>query len=120
MNAQQIISTIEGLPTRYTEKTADVAEAKIQQTAEAIAPILQTKGLQISKGGSSPSSTRSYTRIYLEKVGNGSHDYRHAEYQENVICQWSWETRNKYGFHPLTAKAIKTFCDELVAKIEAA
>ena len=120
MNAQQIISTIEGLPTRYTEKTLEAAETKIQQTAAIIAPILQTKGLQISKGGSSPSSTRSYTRIYLEKVGNGSHDYRHAEYQENVICQWSWETRNKYGFHPLTAKAIKTFCDELLAKAEAA
>lgn len=120
MNAQQIISTINGLPTRYTERTADVAGAKIQQTAETIAPMLEAKGLQISKGGSSPSSTRSYSRIYLEKVGNGSHDYRHAEYQKNVIREWSWETRNKYGFHPLTAKAVKTFCDELVAKVEAA
>lgn len=120
MNAQQIISTIDSLPTRYTEKTVDAAEAKIQQTAEAIAPVLAAKGLQISKGSTSPSSTRSYSRIYLEKVGNGSHDYRHAEYQKNVLREWEWETKNKYGFHPLTAKAIKTFCDELVARVEAA
>lgn len=40
MNAQQIIRTIDSLPTRYTERTADIAEAKIQQTAEAIAPVL--------------------------------------------------------------------------------
>lgn len=120
MNAQQIISTINELPTRYTEKTADAAEAKIQQTAETIAPALATKGLQISKGSSSPSSTRSYSRIYLEKVGNGSHNYRHAEYQENVIREWEWETRNKYGFHPLNAKNIRQFCDQLITTIEAA
>lgn len=118
MNAQQIISTINSLPIRYTERTEPKAIAKIQETAEKIAPLLAEKGLRIEKGGSSPSTNKSYSRIYLEYPG-ASHDSRHKAYG-NVIATWEWQTKSKYGFAPISARAICEFCDALVRKVEAA
>lgn len=118
MTAQQIINVIKQLPTSYpSDKTAQRAELKIKSTAEFIAPILAERGLQISKGSSSPSSRRSYARIYLERVGNTSHDSRHAEYQANVLAAWEWEVKSADWFKPMSCKAICELCDNLVANL---
>lgn len=117
MNAQQIINVINQLPTNYpSDKTAAKAETKIKATAEFIAPYLQERGLQISKGSSSPSTSRSCARIYLERVGNTSHDSRHAAYAENVLAAWEFETMNGGYRKPVTCKAICEMCDALVSR----
>lgn len=118
MTTQEIINTINSLPTGYTERTEAKATAKIQETAEKIANLMTEKGLVISKGSSSPSTTRSYARIYLEYPGS-SHNSNHRAYN-NVVAQWEWQTKNKQWFSPITAKAICEFCDSLVRKVEAA
>lgn len=118
MTAQQIINVFNQLPTSYpSDKTATRAETKIKATAEFIADLLQERGLQISKGSSSPSSTRNYARIYLEQVGNTSHDSRHAAYAENVVAMWEWQVRNKQWSTPLTCKAICELCDAIVSRL---
>ncbi len=117
MTAQQIINVINQLPTSYPrDKTAERAEAKIKSTAEFIAPLLAERGLQISKGSSSPSSRYSYARIYLERVGNTSHDSRHAAYDESVLNAWEFETMSGGYSKPVTCKAICKFCDSLVSR----
>ena len=118
MNTKQIINTLNQLPTSYpSERTEQRAQTAIEETAELIAPILTERGLQISKGSSSPSSRRSYARIYLERVGNTSHDSRHAEYQSNVIRTWEWEVMSGGYMKPMSCKAICTFCDQLQAEL---
>lgn len=118
MTAQQIINVFNQLPTSYpSDKTAARAETKIKETAEFIADLLQEQGLQISKGSSSPSANRSYARIYLERIGNTSHDSRHAAYAENVIAAWEWQVSSKYGVSPLTCKAICELCDAIVSRL---
>lgn len=118
MNEQQIISTLKQLPTRYpSDRTEQRAITAIETTAELIAPVLTERGLQIAKGSSSPSSRRSYARIYLERVGNTSHDSRHSEYQQNVIRTWEWEVQAAGYFKPMSAKAICALCDELQAEL---
>lgn len=117
MKAQQIINVINQLPTSYpSDKTAAKAENKIKATAEFIAPFLQEQGLQISKGSSSQSTRRGYARIYLERVGNTSHDSRHAAYAENVLATWEWEVLSGGYTKPITCKAICDFCDSLVSR----
>jgi hypothetical protein len=120
MTAQQVAEIITSLPTGFTARTESAALAKIEAAAEKIAPMLAAKGLQISKGGSSPTTQKSYARIYLERIGNTSHDSRHTEYQENVIATWEWQTKSKYGYSPISAAKIKAFCDSLVSEVEAA
>lgn len=117
MTPEQITQTILSLPTGFTDRTEESALAKIEETAAVLAPILAARGLQISKGGTSPSSKKSYARIYLETVGNTSHDIRHANC--GVIKTWEWQTRSKYGFSPISAKAIKSFCDQILRTVQA-
>ncbi len=117
MTAQQIINVLNQLPTSYpSDKTAERAEMKIKSTAEFIAPILAERGLQITKGSTSPSTKRSYARIYLERIGNTSHDQRHAAYSENVIRCWEFETMSGGYSKPITCKAICKMCDSLVSR----
>jgi len=119
MKAQSIANVISELPTKYTERTEAKALAKIDETAKKLAPMLNAKGLQISKGGSTSSTRNASTRIYLEKVGNTSHDYRHQAYRENVIEVFEWQTLNSGWWSPLSAKKVKSFCDELIQSVEA-
>lgn len=117
MTTQQVISVLKQLPTSYpSDRTAERAKTAIETTAELIAPQLADRGLQISKGSSSPSSTRTYARIYLERIGNTSHDSRHAAYAENVIEVWEWQVSSSHGFTPLTSKAICALCDDLQSR----
>ena len=116
MNTQQIIDIINLLPVRYTERTEEKAVRKIQKTAEKISPVMTTKGLLLAKGSGSPSTTRSYVRIYLEYPG-ADHNPRNKAHG-NVVATWEWQTRSKYGYSPLTAKAICEFCDSLVRQVE--
>ena len=117
MNVQQIINTLNQLPTSFpSDKTAERAELKIKSTAEIIAPYLAERGLQITKGSSAPSRSRSYARIYLERAGNTSHDQRHAAYSENVIRCWEFETMSGGYTKPITCKAICEMCDSLVGR----
>jgi hypothetical protein len=117
MTAQQIINVLNQLPTSYpSDKTAKRAEMKIKSTAEFIAPILAERGLQISKGSSSPSQSRSYARIYLERIGNTSHDSRHRAYAENVLATWEFTTMSGGYSRGVTCKAICEMCDALVSR----
>jgi hypothetical protein len=117
MTPQQIISVLKQLPTSYpSDRTEQSAKTAIEMTAELIAPKLAENGLQLSKGSSSPSSTRTYARIYLERAGNTSHDSRHHAYAENVVNVWEWQVSSKYGSTPLTCKAICALCDELQSR----
>ena len=116
MKQEDIISVLNQLPTRYpSDRTQKRAETAIEVTAELIAPVLQERGWRITKGGTSPSSSRSYTRIYLEPTDNYEHNPRNSGY--NVVEVWEWETSNRYGFKPLTSKAICELCDELQAEL---
>lgn len=118
MDTQKVIFVLNQLPTRYpSEKTAERAKIKIQSTAEFIAPLLAERGLQISKGGISPSSKRSYARIYLEKTGNVTHNSRHAAYAENVVDYWEKQVASKYGAAPLTCKSIFDVCNWLISQL---
>lgn len=117
MTAQQIINVINQLPTSYpSDKTAERAETKIKSTAEFIAPLLAERGLQISKGSSSPSTSRSYARIYLERAGNTEHNSRNHAYTENVLAAWEFETMSGGYRKPVTCKAICEMCDALVSR----
>ncbi len=114
MNAQLISKELNKLNLRLTDRTAPKATQAILDAGETLAPILEAKGLQISKGSSSPTTQRSYDRIYLEKVGNQSHDSRHSAYAENVVDAWEWETYTKYGFKGITFKALSAFLPQLI------
>jgi len=117
MNAQQIIETINQLPTGFTDRTATKAESIIAHIAERIAPTLEAKGLQISKGSTSPSGNKSFARIYLERAGNTQHNPNTNEYRTNVIKVWEWQTKSRYGYTPITAKAIIEFCSALADSV---
>ncbi len=117
MNQQEIINEINKLSFNLTARTGPKTNAKIAETAELAAPLLKSNGLQISKGGTSPSQTRSYQRVYLEVVGNTSHDSRHKLYHENVIRQWEWQTQQARYYTPISSLRIRKFCDELIAEL---
>ena len=120
MTEQEIIQTIKKLQTGFTNRTEIKATAAITEMATIIAPLMKLKNLQISKGDSSPSTQRSYDRIYLEKSGNTSHNPNHKECQENVISTYEWQVRSKYGFSPTSAKKIIAFTSELIDEVNAA
>lgn len=118
MKPEAIIETINSLPIAHSERMKPATDAKISATAEALAPILSEKRLRIVKGGSSPSTTRSYARIYLEPITNTTHDSRHAAY--TVIAVWEWQTASKYGFTPISQTRIRNLCDTLLKFAQAA
>ena len=115
MKAQQIVSVIKQLPIRDNSQTEKALKA-IETTANEIAGMMAAKGLQISKGGSSPSTNRSYARIYLER-GNNSHNSRNSDYKDLVVAEWEWQVKSKYGFSPISPKAIIQFCNGLRAEV---
>lgn len=118
MNTQDIIKTIKSLTIKsagaaYTSKTNDAIAA----AAATLAPLLASKNLKISKGSSSPTTQRSYQRIYLEPIDSTTHDSRHAAYK--VIATWEWQTQDKYGYHPISQLQIRQLVGELISTVEA-
>src|SRR3989304_1473966 len=70
MKIAEIINT---LPIKTgTDKFNERINRAIQDTANVIAPILAARNLRIVRGGTNPTSQRSYARIYLEPVTNTS------------------------------------------------
>jgi len=116
MNTQEIVKTIKSLPITINSRT-DAAIAAIELTATKISEMMVTKGLQISKGGTSPSTNRSYARIYLER-GHNSHNSRNSDYKELVVAEWEWQVKSKYGFSTISPKAIISFCKSLEEEVE--
>jgi len=89
----------------------------ITETSEKIAPLLEQKGLQITKGGTSHGGGR-LDRIYLEKVGrNTAHDRRTKEYQANVLSVWEWKVQRGKRYSPISAKSIVEFCIDLTLTV---
>lgn len=88
MNANQVVSEIKSLDLGIVDSKAALVETAIQETAQAIA----ASGLYLVKGGTSPSSKRSYQRLYLQTKQGVNHDSRTQDYRENVIDFWEWET----------------------------
>lgn len=118
MNTQDVISTIKSLPIKWASAEYEQAtDAKISEAAEKLAPMLAARGLRIVKGGSSPSGSKTFTRIYLEPVTNSTHNHREHAY--DVIRTWEWQTKSKYGFAPISRKSIRQMCDELVSIVAA-
>ena len=88
----------------------------ITETSEKIAPLLEKKGLQITKGGTSHGGGR-LDRIYLEKIGNTDHDRRTKKYQANVLSVWEWQVQRGKYYSPIAAKSIVEFCTDLTLTV---
>lgn len=97
-----------------SEKSEAKIAKKIEETAATLAPIMMEKMLLVVKGGGSPTTQKSYQRIYLEYPG-ASHDSRHKAYA-NVLACWEWQTRSKYGFAPIPQRDFAAMCDSLILK----
>jgi hypothetical protein len=116
MKTQEIINIITNLPIVTGHETLNNrVETKIRETAAIIAPILTGKKLRLTNGSTSPSSQRSYARIYLEPINNKSHDSRHKGF--SVLRTWEWQTHSKYGPRPISGKRIITFCEQLIHEL---
>ena len=118
MTAEQIIATINQLPITQNSHTQNALDT-ITKTAAAIAPIMAEKGLQITKGSSSPSTSRSYARIYLER-GDNSHNKNNGDYAEMVVEEWEWQTQSKKHWTAISPRAIVKFSKELADAVNAA
>lgn len=119
MDAESIIRELQKLPTRYTARTEMKAAEKIKTTAAELSPLLFSKGLQIAVGGSSPSTQKTIKRVYLERAGVPTdHNPNNRLYHETVVETWEWLVRDKYGFHPLSAKKVIAFCDDLLGVVQ--
>ena len=97
-----------------SESSAQRIAQKIKETAGALAPIMVEKTLMVRKGSGSPTTQKSFQRIYLEYPG-ASHDARHKA-NANVLGCWEWQVRSKYGFSPIAQRDFYSFCDALVWK----
>lgn len=115
---QMVIDALNKINVRCSEKTAAKVERKIEETAEALAPILNEKMLLLVKGSSSPSTNKSFQSLYLEYPG-ASHNSSHKAYN-NVIAHYEWQTKSKYGFTPVPQGEFLSVCDALVRKAQAA
>jgi len=111
MNASQTISVLNSLPfnNSLSDKSLNAINERIKLCGSRLRKL--NNQVEICSGSTSPSSQRSYKRIYMQWLGNQSHDYRHKNC--HTIYLWEFETHNKYGFHPLSKKAIFDLCDEL-------
>lgn len=116
MNPQEIIKTINSL---YIKSASDAYTAKTNQhiadAAATLAPLMASKGLKITKGRSTPSTQKSFQRIYLEPIDSTTHDSRHKAY--NVIAVWEWQTQDKYGYHPISQLQIRQLCNNLISRV---
>lgn len=117
MDRQEIINIIGSLPIKTGTDTNNTRLDKtIGDTADIISPLLTAHNLRITTGGTNPTSQRSYTRIYLEPITSATHDPRHNAY--NVVRTWEWQTHSKYGFAPISHRAISQFCAELIREAQ--
>lgn len=112
MRIADIVYVINSIPTR--EKKPELVE-KIHSTARQIAPILRRRKLRLVSGGTSPSSQRSYARIYLEPISNTTHDPRHHNYK--VLKIWEFPVRTRYGFSPVSQKDISLMLDSIKREV---
>jgi hypothetical protein len=110
MNQQEIVNTIKQLHLANSILTGP-ALAYVEETAAELAPIMRAKGVQIAKGGSTPSSRRMFERIYLEPVCGTNHGSRQQDFA--MIATWEWEIHSKWGYKPVSAKSLIEFCDSL-------
>jgi hypothetical protein len=90
----------------------------IADTAKAIAPILERKGLRITRGSAGKGKNNGFTRIYLETLENTTHDPRAKNYNDTVIRVWEWKTKSAGYFTPLTSKKVVKFLNELTEYLE--
>lgn len=119
MNSKQmIIDALSAISVRQSEKSTAKIESKIEETADALAPICDEKMLLVVKGSSSPTTQKSYQSLYLEYPG-ASHNQNHKAYA-NVIARYEWQTKSKYGFAPVPQREFLSVCDALVRKAQAA
>ncbi len=119
MNTKQmVIDALSKISVRQSEKSAAKIERKIEETAETLAPICEEKMLLLTKGSSSPTTQKSFERLYLEYPG-ASHNSNHRAYA-NVIAEYEWQTKSKYGFTPVPQREFLSACDTLVRKAQAA
>jgi hypothetical protein len=102
MNAQEIVSEIKKLDLGIVDSKAEMVESAIAETAEVVA----RSGLFLVKGSTSPSSKRSYQRLYLQKRRGVSHDSRTSDYQENILDVWEWQTRDGEYRRPISAGSL--------------
>jgi hypothetical protein len=113
MNTEEIINTIKSLPIKVgTDANNTKINEVIHQTAETITERMNELGLHLVTGGSSPTSQKSYARLYLEPISNTTHNPRHKAY--DVKRTWEWQTHSKYGFAPISHKSIIQMCNELI------
>lgn len=110
MNANEIVSTIKQLHLANSILTGP-ALAYVEETAAELAPVMRAKGVQIAKGGSTPTARRTFERIYLEPVSGTNHGVRQDDYR--VIATWEWEIHSKWGYRPVSPKSLIEFCDSL-------
>lgn len=103
MNKETFTETILSLPISRAAKIQ--AAGMVEEAAPMLIRQLAENGLQISCGSSSPSSRRTYSRIYLEPVGNISHNRREKDCQ--VFATWERQTMTGGYFTPLSLTDVK-------------
>lgn len=104
---------------RTNEKSAKQIAAEIIKFSEEISPLLQEKGLKITKG-STATTTRSWQIIYLEPAdGSASHNPNHNAYKK-VVCDYKFlvYNNNKYGARPIALKTMRWLFQDLLMEVK--
>lgn len=115
--AETVAKEIFKLNYRRTTATAEKMAAEIVNFSEEIAPLLQEKGLKITKG-STATTKRSWQYIYLEPAdGSASHNPTHNSYNK-VVDRYEFLVYNKYGARPIALKTMRWLMSDLLMEVE--